>query len=269
MTILVSVITPILNGETHIEECLNSISNQRGSVEIEHLVIDGGSTDRTIDILKDRRDVKWISEKDSGQSDGYNKGIKMAQGEWIILLDGDDVLLPGTIDLYLSAIEKDKKLDIIYGHTEFIDGESNHIRYVISTPFRYEYLIYGLAMPPSSGLMYRGNLLKENFMDTTHHYNLDTEWYLRCGKNLRAKLVNNYTIGFRFWGQNKTSPLFDGSPIPIAIINERKVLHEAYIEPYLLSINKFYGLIFPAYFRVMYYLSKINQTIFLLFRKKV
>ena len=84
---LISVVTPCLNAEKYIEECLDSITNQLPDVLIEHLVIDGGSTDGTIDILKQRNDIKWISEDDSGQSDAYNKGIRMALGKWIILLD--------------------------------------------------------------------------------------------------------------------------------------------------------------------------------------
>ena len=266
---LISVITPCLNGENYIEECLNSVTSQTKDLNIEFIVVDGGSTDNTVDILKSRTDIKWLSEKDSGQSDAYNKGIKMAKGDWIILLDGDDILLPGTLKLYLSEIKRNKDVDIIYGHTQFIDAKSKHIRYVISTPFRYEYLIYGLAMPPSSGLLYRAELLKNNLMDINHHFNLDTEWYFRCGLGLNAKLVNNFTIGFRFWGQNKTSPLFEGSAVPEPIIKERKVLKEKYKDPFIANLSNIRKKVNPLLFKIIYYLDKINNYCYLLLTKKL
>lgn len=269
MSDFISVITPCFNGKTYIEECLNSVLVQSQHFKIEHIVIDGGSTDGSVEILKSRSDIQWISEKDSGQSDAYNKGIRMAKGDWIILLDGDDVLLPGTLDAYLSAIRKDRSLDIIYGHTQFIDSDSNHIRYVVSSPFRYEFLVYGLAMPPSSGLIYRADLLKNNLMDVNHHYNLDTEWYFRCGVGLNTKLVNNFTIGFRFWGQNKTSPLFDGSSIPEPIIKERKVLKEKYKDPFIANLNIVRKIADPLFFKIIYYVDKINNYCYLFLTQKL
>ena len=181
----ISVVIPSYNSERYIERCIESVLVQKVSEVIEIIVIDGASTDGTIECLRKYENVKCLSEPDSGQSDAFNKGINLARGKWIVLLDSDDELTPGSIALYLASVQRDDSLDVVYGHTQFIDGESNHIRNVISVPFRYENLIYDLAIPPSSGLFYKAAVLKKNLMSVNHHYNMDTEWFLRCGENLK------------------------------------------------------------------------------------
>ncbi len=267
---LISIITPCLNAENYIKECLDSVLGQLPEGMVEHIVVDGGSTDKTIDILKKTDNVIWISENDRGQSDAFNKGIKMAKGKWIVILDGDDVLLPGALKLYLSAINS-SSLNIIYGHTQFIDGNSNWIRNVVSVPFCYEYLIYDLAMPPSSGLMVKSKFFKENLLDINHHFNMDTEWYLRCGRELRGKVVNNYTIAFRFWGGNKTNILFEKGLVPNEIIQERRVLNEKYKQPYVKGVSPFrlIRVVNYYYFKALYYINKIIYKFLLNFRNKI
>ncbi|MBN3951472.1 MAG: glycosyltransferase [Nostoc sp. NMS7] len=80
---MISVITPVYNGDKFIESCLQNVINQNFA-EVEHIIVDGGSTDKRIDIIKDYANqhphIHWISEKDQGQSDAMNKGISMAQG---------------------------------------------------------------------------------------------------------------------------------------------------------------------------------------------
>ena len=265
----ISVVIPSYNSEKYIERCIESVLVQKVSEVIEIIVIDGASTDGTIECLRKYENVKCLSEPDSGQSDGFNKGINLARGEWIILLDSDDELTPGSIALYLASVQRDDSLDVVYGHTQFIDGESNHIRNVISVPFRYENLIYDLAIPPSSGLFYKAAVLKKNPMSVNHHYNMDTEWFLRCGENLKFKLVNDYTILFRFWGSNKTALLFDKGTVPPEIIEERLVLKRNFTEPYLRSIeNQYLKRWFRARARAIYCLNKVFHSIFLVGRKR-
>ena len=104
---LISIVTATYNCERYIDECLKSVASQKSNDFLkEHIVVDGLSSDNTVEILKKHQDVKWISETDTGQSDALNKGFLMAKGDWIILLDGDDYLLPGTLKLYHKAIKK-------------------------------------------------------------------------------------------------------------------------------------------------------------------
>ena len=87
----VSVITVVFNGARHLQDCLDSVARQRG-LAIEHIVIDGGSTDGTVDMLQAWSDqlAFWVSEPDAGIADAMNKGIRKARGEWLVFLHADD-----------------------------------------------------------------------------------------------------------------------------------------------------------------------------------
>ena len=93
---MISVITPSLNQSQFIEQTIKSVLNQ-GYANFEHIVMDGGSTDGTIEILKKYKHLKWISEKDCGQSEAINKGLAMASGQIFNWLNADDYLEPGAL----------------------------------------------------------------------------------------------------------------------------------------------------------------------------
>jgi glycosyltransferase involved in cell wall biosynthesis len=111
MSSLISIIVVTLNAEKYLERCITSILNQTYS-NIQLIVIDGGSTDGTVDILKKYNNViyYWISEPDAGIYNAMNKGLNKASGDWIYFLGADDYLFPGFSEL-ASNIEKS---DTIY-----------------------------------------------------------------------------------------------------------------------------------------------------------
>lgn len=90
----VSVVTVVLNGARNLRDCLDSVANQRG-VALEHVVVDGGSTDGTLDILEERGPAiaYWSSGKDRGIADAMNRGVSAARGEWLLFVHADDYLL--------------------------------------------------------------------------------------------------------------------------------------------------------------------------------
>ncbi|MFC3714908.1 glycosyltransferase family 2 protein [Luteimonas soli] len=102
-----SIITAVRNGAGHLESCLESVATQE-SATIQHVVIDGGSTDGTVDILRrwSGKIDTWISEPDKGISDAMNKGLRLATGEWVLFLHADDELLaPDSISQVLQALD--------------------------------------------------------------------------------------------------------------------------------------------------------------------
>jgi glycosyltransferase involved in cell wall biosynthesis len=100
---LVTIITAVFNGEAVLESCLQSVFSQ-DYPNIEHIVVDGGSTDGTISLLRRYEDrlALWVSEPDKGVYDAWNKGVALARGEWIAFLGADDMYLPGAISTYIA-----------------------------------------------------------------------------------------------------------------------------------------------------------------------
>lgn len=124
----VSMITICYNAEKTIEKTIESVLNQDYE-NLEYIIVDGDSKDHTVDIVKryENKKIRWISEKDNGISDAFNKGIKMATGDLIGLINADDYLMPHAIaNLTLTCHEC---TDVLYGNT-IINDEENELKLI-------------------------------------------------------------------------------------------------------------------------------------------
>lgn len=113
----ISIITAVYNGAVTIEDSIMSVLNQTYE-NIEYIIIDGGSADESVDIIKKYEPqfygkLKWVSEKDYGIYDAWNKGISISTGEWISFLGSDDIFYPNAIELFVSKIESNHMLNFI------------------------------------------------------------------------------------------------------------------------------------------------------------
>ena len=123
---LVSVITIVYNGELHLEQTIKTVLEQSYS-PVEYIVIDGGSTDNTMNIIKryESHLGAWLSEKDNGIADAFNKGLKLVKGEIIGILNADDWYEPDAIEKAVAVL---KDTDIAYGDLRLIkDGKTDFI----------------------------------------------------------------------------------------------------------------------------------------------
>ena len=126
----ISIVTPSFNRGWSIRACIESLQNQT-FVDYEHIIIDGGSTDNTLEILKevslyDSR-VKYISEPDDGMYDAVNKGLRMALGDICAYLNTDDFYLPNTLESVIRRFETEPELSMIYGHWMSWHPETNFL----------------------------------------------------------------------------------------------------------------------------------------------
>ena len=115
----ITIITPVLNRVDLLADTLNSVAVQ-GYPEVEHIVIDGGSTDGTLNILKHAHGIQWQSEPDRGPFDAVNKGIRQATGDIIGHLDSDDILLPGALAAVAEGFSRDRAAEAACGGAQLV-----------------------------------------------------------------------------------------------------------------------------------------------------
>jgi Glycosyl transferase family 2 len=122
---LVSIITPTFNPGHRLTRCIESIEAQ-SYPHVEHIVVDGGSTDGTLDVLRCHPGVRWVSEPDNGQSDALNKGFRMARGQLLTWINADDTLLPKAVESVVDAATA-TGAEWIYGNCKMWEGERSHL----------------------------------------------------------------------------------------------------------------------------------------------
>jgi glycosyltransferase involved in cell wall biosynthesis len=118
---LVTVVTPCRNPGARLTRCIDSVATQSYR-RIEHVIVDGASTDATVELLSGREGVRWVSEPDSGQSNAINKGLRMMNGEIFTWLNADDTLKPDAVRLAVAAFAEDPALGWVHGMIEYRRG---------------------------------------------------------------------------------------------------------------------------------------------------
>jgi len=125
---VISVITPVFNGEEHIETCLESVIAQRCN-NVEHIIMDGQSSDNTMDIVKRYAEkyvhIRWQSQPDEGQSDAMNKGIDLALGDVLSILNVDDYYEPNTLNRVSALFETFTEPTFLVGNCNIWDSRGN------------------------------------------------------------------------------------------------------------------------------------------------
>ena len=191
----ISIITVCFNSAKTIRDTIESVINQTYQ-NIEYIIIDGGSTDGTIDIIKEYEPyiAKWVSETDNGIYDAMNKGIKMATGEIIGLVNSDDQLESDALALVISEYLKNKSADIIYGNMQFIvDKSFNYI--ITSVKNVREDFIYGKMPVCHPATFVTRKVYQSVGVFRTEYRNAgDYEFILRCIKNNTTFLYVNEVL---------------------------------------------------------------------------
>ncbi len=167
-----TIVTPSYNYSRYIRECLDSVRDQDG-VTVEHLVYDAGSTDGTLDIIREYDHVSLTVEGDRGMSDAINKGFKVARGKWVMWLNTDDYFLPGALAKVKLFAEGQPDADVIYGCWNFVGGDGSYQRTMNVYPLRKMMLAH-LCYIASTATFYR----RETVMNEGHLLNIDFKYVM-------------------------------------------------------------------------------------------
>jgi len=210
MSLKISIIIPSFNQGRFIAQTIDSILNQSYR-DFEILVIDGGSTDNTIEILKCYADrIFWVSEKDRGQTHAINKGIAIANGEVITYLNSDDYLLKGTLEKASSIFNQNNDILWITGDYLIVDGNGNQIQSAIAkykTFFRKRLSFNVLTV--LNPINQPGTFLRKQLIDQIGIFNeelcyaMDYEYWLRVIKIQKPHVLSDKLAAFRIHTNSK------------------------------------------------------------------
>jgi glycosyltransferase involved in cell wall biosynthesis len=186
-TPFISIITPVFNGEDFIEDVIKNLESQTYR-NFEHIVIDGGSTDGTLDILKKYSDrLVYISESDDGQSDAINKGFKLASGEVLTWLNADDYYASENVLQKVFQEFQDENVNLISATAEvkYLDKDAKDF-VVPQLKLDEENFImwwHYFSIPPQPSIFFRKKVIEEvGLIDTNLHYTMDHDLWLRMVK---------------------------------------------------------------------------------------
>lgn len=202
---LISIITPSYNQGEFLEDTILSVKNQTYP-NVEHIIVDGGSEDDTVDILREydsEYQLTWVSEPDDGQSDAINKGFEQASGDIVAWINSDDVYFDTHVFTRVAQYFRRYSADIIYGDLVHIDKDST-VQAVDPHPaFDRSKLFYRILIGQPA-TFFRGTVVKENKLRTDLHYCMDYEYWLRLSRKYKFRHVPDILSGFRVYPDQKS-----------------------------------------------------------------
>lgn len=206
----ITVVTPVYNCAKLLEDCIVSVLGQEYP-NLEYGVVDGGSTDGTLDILQRYEDrlTFWTSEPDDGQADALNKGFRRAAGELVCWLNADDFFYPGALAAAREAYLADPGAPFYFGNGYRVDREGRKLAEFFPegrVHFRRDALLFGLncILQPSTFIR-RDALEQVGFVDASLHYGFDTDLWIRLSALGRPRPIGKHLAASREYGETKTS----------------------------------------------------------------
>ncbi|NJN88052.1 MAG: glycosyltransferase [Leptolyngbyaceae cyanobacterium SL_7_1] len=255
---MISVITPVYNGERFIEACIRSVIGQDCS-DIEHIIVDGCSQDRTTETIEHYAEkhphILWISEKDEGQSDALNKGINMAQGDIIAILNVDDYYEPGVLNKVSNIFKSLEEPGLLVGNCNVWDFNGNFITLNKPEKLKLNQLLLGWNVNPlpcnPSAYFYHTSLHKiTGLYDVQDSYTMDLDFIFKAIQIANIKYVNET---FGNFVQTEGSKTFSGNKDGLS---EQRI--ETIIKRYRKNLPVIEQLI--SAFLYQFYKHKINYS---------
>ena len=211
---LVSIVTPSFNMDGYLPRTIESVLSQ-DYPNIEYIVMDGGSTDRTLEILKSYGDrLQYFSEPDKGPSDAVHKGFQRAHGEIFAWMGADDIYLPGAVRTGVEALMARPEVDVIYGEGNWIDEHDAVISRYPTLPFHTKDLEWDCFICQPASFI-RASAYRRCGLDPDVNFSFDYDLWIRMAKQgIRFQMIPQYLAGSRMHQGAKT-------------INERKTVFQA------------------------------------------
>ena len=203
---LVSIVTPSYNQALYLEQTIQSVLGQ-DYPGIEYIVIDGGSTDSSVEIIKRYADAGrlayWTSEKDSGQAEAINKGLARANGEIVAWLNSDDYYMLNTISVAVRCFEQNPDVVMAYGNMLAVDGAGHTLNVLKYKQLALEDLLCFQIIGQPSVFFRRSALEKAGLLEPTFHFMLDHQLWIRLAQQGRILHVPQVWSAARYHAEAK------------------------------------------------------------------
>ena len=201
----VSVVTPSFRQGVFIEETIRSVLLQ--GQHVEHIVIDGGSTDSTLDVLRHYdAHITWVSEPDAGQADAINKGLRIAGGSILSYLNADDTYLRGAVSAIAKCFRESPGVGLVYGDCAVVESDGRAIG-----------MLRGSRTLDAAGMIRRGDFIPQQTafwrrsvmeavgeFDASLRYCMDHDFFIRAVQTVPARYVEETLATFRLHDSSKT-----------------------------------------------------------------
>lgn len=216
---VISIITPSCNQGAFLAETIESVIGQQGNFAIDYIIVDGGSSDNSVDIIKDYdarlhngewpvtcRGItyRWVSERDKGQTDALMKGFRMSEGEVLAWLNSDDTYLPGALQTAFAFLQAHPDTGLMYGDAHYVDSSGT----VISSYHTEEFDLIRLASAniicqPSA--FFRRNVFEAvGGLDESLNFVMDYDLWIRIGRRFPCRHLPSLLATYRLHETSKT-----------------------------------------------------------------
>lgn len=205
---LVSIVTPSYNQGQFIEDTILSVKNQ-DYPNIEHIIVDGGSTDNTLEILKKYEgtyNMRWVSEPDEGQADAINKGFMQSRGQILAWLNADDTYLFSAVSTAVAYLIKHLEADLVYGNIYIIDEQGNELKICRTVPYDIHMHLAGVFIVPQQAAFWRREaFFRAGMLNPKLQFSLDGELWLKMAKmGMELHFIDKILANFRMHPASKT-----------------------------------------------------------------
>jgi len=257
---MVSIITPSYNQGEFIEDTILSITGQTYR-NLEHIVVDGGSTDNTLDILRKYAgtyDLSWSSEPDEGMYQAINKGLKKAKGDILCYLNTDDLYLPWTLEAVVGYFTRNQQVDLLYGDIIHLDDTKGTIELTFSPPFNLKWAIVTGGLYQPAVFWSRRAYERVGGLDETLQIGGDYEYWIRIAMLGSVKKVTEFLAVDRSHDNRKCFVQSDLSEEELSQIRRRygapTIPNEA-----LKFIYRFYGYFWTRCYMTLFIVKSLRS----------
>ena len=205
----ISIVTPSLNQGRYIGATIESILDQ-DYPDFEHIIMDGGSTDETAEVVSRYPHVRFVQEADLGQTHAINKGLLLATGDIVAYLNSDDVYRPGAFHAVARSFQEAPEAMVTIGRCDYIDENGDPTGHLIPRVDSYWDLLryWGwerwYCIPQQSTFWRRDLLAEVGLFDVAYHYSMDYEMWLRIARRHSFRIMPEVLAGFRLHPESKT-----------------------------------------------------------------